>query len=176
MTVRFHIFEAPHGSVGYGGIDRTAPPWDPKLSDAYNEAITEIADQEGGFVRVEDAQRVAAILRSDGVAVEVVGIERVTSPRTGPLLGYDVTSFSHHSLLVMPGVFGARVGNDPWSQVLRYVEQTVESRLNERRLFTTWDDALQVVTVVSAVQQLKPAWFEEGDGFVLEVHAVLRVG
>ena len=94
--------------------------------------------------------------------MEVVGTEQVTAPatRSWAFLGYDVTSFAIHSFLKRPGVFGGHRRQDAWGRVLTYIEQMVESKLNERRLFASWDDALQAMTVVAAVRELNPDWFE----------------
>ena len=162
MAIRFNVFEANRDGSRYGGVARLAPWFNPNLSTAYNTACLEISEEPEGLIRLEDAHRLAAVFQNEGVAVEVVGVEQVTAraTRSWTFMGYDVASFRFDSFLQTPGVFGGHRRQNAWGRVLTYIEQTVESKLNERRLFASWDDALQAMTVVAAVRELNPEWFE----------------
>lgn len=178
MAIRFHILVVSQEDVGYAGVDRLAPSWRENASSAYLRACDEIADAMQGLMNQQDARRLAEIIRAEGVAVDVVGVETVTTPerQRWPLLGYDVTYFSYHSVLRAPGVFSVVVDqSDAWRSILRFIDRTVQEQLNRRRLFDSFDHASRLAEVLRALRALQPDRFEPEEGWTPAVHAVYDV-
>jgi hypothetical protein len=115
--------------------------------------------------------------RKLGLDVEVIADvpDDCEVPTGGVPIGFDVTYFSHHSMLGRGDVFGRVTGDSAIATILALVHDYFEPRLNAARLFSCKSDAERFRACLEALQQLCPDLFEDKQGFAPEVHVLYRL-
>jgi hypothetical protein len=176
----------------YRGTERTHPTPFAKLPESHvaNQLFYWFVDEGGPRGVVHDLKKAKQLVEllnlfGDAVFYEIVqvGTERQVTPGKGGFLGFDVSAGFNNSMVrrlllqERGGEFPAKApaADQAVCQLAKLQKQFFTPKLNDHRLFQSYDEAEFCLRTARALNTLRPGWIEGTDLAEYEVTSLYKV-